>query len=135
MAFYILAENQLKIMKDLHKKLALLIFECFNNRDFDPVQNKFSENVIMNFPGVGDIAGLKRVIIFMKSLLRKYPKLEFSISEVIMEENRAVVVWKNQGERVDGQAYSNNGITLFHFTEEKIVLISDYFKDTSFTQN
>jgi ketosteroid isomerase-like protein len=118
--------------KDQYKQLAQLVFTCFNNRDFGPVQNSLAENVVLNFPGVGDISGKRRTILFFKTLLRKYPELTFTVSEIMMENKRAVAVWSNQGKSSDGKGYSNSGITLFHFEEEKIVFISDYFKDTSF---
>lgn len=118
--------------KDQYKHFAHLVFECFNNRDFNPVENTLAENVVINFPGVGDISGKRRTILFLKTLLRKYPKLEFTVSEIIVENNSAVAVWTNQGKSFDGKAYFNSGITLFHFENERIIFISDYFKDTSF---
>ncbi len=117
------------------RKLAKMIFEALNSRDFSEVQPHLSDDVILNFPGVGDVIGIKRVIVFMKTLLRKYPKLFFSVSAVIVENENAVAVWTNKGEDSSGESYSNSGNTLFHFTNGKITFISDYFKDTSFTLN
>lgn len=121
--------------KNHYRKLAQLVFDCFNNRDFAAVQPFVDENIVFNFPGAGDIQGDRRSLLFMKTLLRKYPKLHFDVAEVIVENNRAVAVWKNKGENVDGEEYFNCGMTLFHFSGSKIIFISDYFKDTSFTLN
>jgi len=110
-----------------------LLYNCFNNRDFGRVEPYISEKVIFNFPGAGDISGKRRTLLFLKTLLRRYPQLEFSVSKTIVENNRAVAVWTNNGKDTEGNDYANSGLTLFHFEEEKIVFISDYFKDTSFT--
>jgi ketosteroid isomerase-like protein len=118
--------------KDQKRKLAQLVFDCFNQRDFAAVEPFVSENIVLNFPGIGDIQGKKRTIIFMKSLLRKFPKLNFVISEIILEANNVVVVWLNTGVTVAGESYANSGMTLIKFEGEGITFISDYFKNTSF---
>lgn len=115
-------------------KLAVSVFEAMNSREFGPFENIITEDVSFDFPGVGRTEGSRRTLLLLKSLLRKYPKLRFTISEVITGENRACVVWTNQGEDIRGNPYSNSGITLLHFSQGKIRYISDYFKDTSFVE-
>jgi ketosteroid isomerase-like protein len=61
--------------------------------------------------------------------------LIFHVSDIIIEGDRACVVWSNKGEHKDGTLYENQGITLVHFLENQIVFLSDYFKDTSFANN
>jgi ketosteroid isomerase-like protein len=116
-----------------NKRLASLVFEALNKRDFNELHPFLNEEIVLNFPGVGDISGTKRIVIFMKTLLRKYPELHFNIQEVISEGDSAVAVWTNSGKKISGEDYSNSGNTLFHFIEGRISLISDYFKDTTFT--
>ena len=94
-----------------------------------------SENVALDFPGARRIEGFKSVQIFLKALLRKYSTLTFTVSEVIVEKERACVVWTNEGEHIDGNPYTNRGLTLMVFSENKITFISDYFKDTSFVKS
>lgn len=120
---------------DKNRKLAQMIFDALNSRDFSEVQPFLAEEVVLNFPGVGDITGLKKVVIFMKTLLRKYPELTFTVSKIIVENDNAVAVWTNVGKKISGEFYSNSGNTLFQFSDGYIKLISDYFKDTSFTNN
>lgn len=117
------------------KQLAKLVFDCFNCRDFSAVEPNIDENILFNFPGVGDIHGKRRSLLFMKTLLRKYPVLEFQLAEIIAEEEKVVVVWTNTGKNNEGEDYINSGITLFHFNGDKIIYLSDYFKDTSFTNS
>jgi len=117
-----------------YKKLTLSVFNAMNSRDFSELEKNISENVAFDFPGAGRIQGARRVILFLKALLRKYPKLIFTVSEVLIDNEKACAVWTNAGENIEGKPYSNSGITLLHFGGEKIVLISDYFKNTSFVK-
>jgi ketosteroid isomerase-like protein len=114
--------------------MAMQIFTAMNTRDFTGLEGIMAEEVVFDFPGVEPVEGSRKVIIFLKALLRKYPKLTFKVSEVIVHENRACVVWSNQGEHIDGHPYKNRGITLLHFSGNKVNFISDYFKDTSFVK-
>jgi len=117
----------------LYKDLAKGIFDAMNKRDFSEIQNSISENLIFDFPGAGRIDGAKRVVLFLTALLRKYSVLQFNVSEVFVEGDRACAIWTNQGESKDGKPYANKGVTIFQFTDNKIGSMSDYFKDTSFT--
>lgn len=121
--------------KDLYKKIAVSVFEAMNTSDFSVYEDNASEDLSFDFPGVETVIGVKRVILFFKVLLRKYNNLTFVVKEVIVEGQKACVVWTNKGEEKDGSIYENSGITLFYFKNEKVVYISDYFKDTSFINN
>jgi ketosteroid isomerase-like protein len=114
--------------------IARSIFNAMNTRDFSEFENFVSEDVVFDFPGAGRIEGYKRVIIFLKALLRKYPKLKFTVSEIITDNQRACAVWTNEGKDTDGNPYSNSGITLLYFRGARLTFISDYFKDTSFVK-
>ena len=120
--------------KELKQHLAKSVFEAMNQKNFSDFENNITENLVFDFPGSGRIEGSKRVILFFNALLRKYSKLIFDVSEVIVDEDRACAVWTNSGELKDGTIYANSGITLFYFIDDKMSFISDYFKDTSFTQ-
>ncbi|HAN19433.1 MAG: hypothetical protein A2X13_02045 [Bacteroidetes bacterium GWC2_33_15] len=116
-----------------YKHLAQGVFDAMNKRDFSDMQMNISEDLVFDFPGAGRIAGAKRVILFLNALLRKYSTLTFSVSEIFIDAERACAIWTNQGEYKDGKLYSNSGVTIFHFSGGKISFMSDYFKDTSFT--
>jgi len=70
-----------------------------------------------------------------KEYYRKLARLVFTVSDILVEGEKAVAVWTNKGESVSGEPYTNRGTTVFHFSGGKITFISDYFKDTSFTGN
>jgi ketosteroid isomerase-like protein len=122
-------------IKPNYPELTLSVFNSMNKRDFTELEKNVVENVAFDFPGAGRIEGAKRVILFLKALLRKYPKLNFVVKEVLIENDKACAVWTNAGESSDGKPYANSGITLLHFEGGKIVFISDYFKDTSFVKS
>ncbi|MBN2518944.1 MAG: nuclear transport factor 2 family protein [Bacteroidales bacterium] len=108
------------------------IFTAMNSGDFNELENCITENVVFDFPGVGRIEGSKRVIVFLKTLLRKYPQLKFTVKDILIDNMKACVIWTNEGKNAKGEDYKNSGITLLYFENNKILFISDYFKDTSF---
>jgi ketosteroid isomerase-like protein len=55
------------------------------------------------------------------------------VERSIREQDCACVIWSNEGQHKTGEAYRNRGITFLQFKEGKIIFLSDYFKDTSFT--
>ena len=117
------------------RELAELLFKAMNRRDFSILESYLTRDVIFDFPGAGQIEGFKQVMIFLKTLLRKYPLLVFNLSEVIVDETRMCAIWTNEGKDIDGNPYSNSGNTILKLSEGKISFISDYFKDTSFANN
>ncbi len=110
------------------------VFDAMNKRDFSEMQKNITENLVFDFPGAGKIEGAKRVVLFLTALLRKYSVLQFNVSEVFIEGERACAIWTNQGESKDGKPYANSGVTIFQFYNGKVSSMSDYFKDTSFTK-
>lgn len=123
------------INKDSYKKMAISIFDAMNTSNFTTFQENAAENISFDFPGVDRVEGVKRVILFFKVLLRKYKKLCFTVTDVLVDNEKACAIWTNKGEEKNGKLYKNSGMTLFHFDGEKVVYISDYFKDTSFIQS
>ena len=125
------------IMDDINYKQNMVksIFNAMNTKDFSELKKITAGDVAFDFPGSGRIEGQRRVLIFLKALLRKYPKLTFTVSDTIVDNQRACAIWTNEGENIEGKPYKNSGITLIHFLDRKIIFISDYFKDTSFIQD
>lgn len=115
-----------------NSELAQIVFRAMSSRDLSIAEPFMSDDVILDFPGSGRIEGYRRVLIFIKALLRRYPGLTFTIKEVITDKDRACTAWTNKGTHLDGSPYENSGITLFHISGGKITFMSDYFKDTSF---
>ena len=114
------------------RQLSEIFFNALNSRDHSDLLAHLAEDAVLDFPGAGRIEGRRRIIAFVRVLFRKFPRLEFTIHDVIVEKERACVVWTNRGERANGDAYRNSGITFAKINDGKIVYISDYFKDTSF---
>ncbi|MBN2892916.1 MAG: nuclear transport factor 2 family protein [Bacteroidales bacterium] len=116
------------------KEIAKLVFEAMNKRDLSLIENHLSDNVNFDFPGVERISGKRKVLVFMKMLLRKYSELQFAVNDAFREENKVCLVWTNIGQLTNGNLYNNSGVTVFNFEAEKIIFLSDYFKDTSFVE-
>jgi len=118
-----------------YRELAELVFKAMNSCDFDTFETVITEDVVFDFPGAGRAEGDRRSLLLMRSIIRKFPKLHFDVTETIVEGNRACVIWTNEGEDLQGNSYSNSGATFIHFSADKICFLSDYFKDTSFIQS
>ncbi len=115
--------------------MAEAVFQSMNTRDFTAFEQMVTDEVAFDFPGAGRAEGSRRTLLLLRSLLRKFPKLHFTVSEIITQDDCACVVWTNEGEDTQGNPYANAGVTLLHFSGGKISFISDYFKDTSFADS
>ena len=115
-----------------NRELAELVVTSMDKRDFTLYEKHVAEDAVLDFPGSEKVKGCRRIIVFLKAVLRKYPELKFTIEKIIVDGTGAAVVWSNKGKHKSGEPYKNRGITLVKSSAGKIVLISDYFKDTSF---
>ena len=116
-----------------NRQIAGIIFTSLNSRELDHLSNYLDENATFDFPGTKLIKGRKKILTFFKILFRKYHSLTYTVEETIAEGEQVCVLWSNEGITAIGNPYSNQGITFVHITEGKIHFISDYFKNTSFT--
>lgn len=116
------------------RDLAQSIFTALNTRKLSAFERQLSETAVFDFPGAGRIEGPGRILVFFKVLFRKYPRLKFTVDDILVAGQRACVVWTNEGESARGTLYKNSGITLVRLSGGKIDFISDYFKDTSFAE-
>ncbi len=112
--------------------LVEILFAALNSRDLSTLEHHLAEDAGFDFPGPGLISGRKKILLFMKILFRKYRRLNFSVTRIIVGQDCACAIWTNEGEEKNGKSYSNSGITFLQFSEGKIIFLSDYFKDTSF---
>lgn len=124
----------MKLIPMEKQELISALFNAMNTRDFSMLEDQVTQDVVFDFPGAGRIKGTKRMFIFLKALLRKYKTLIFTVHEVLIDKQAACAIWTNKGKHPEGHDYINSGITLFHFTGDKISFLSDYFKDTSFVK-
>ncbi len=115
------------------REFAEILFDAMNSRDLSGLDRRLADDAVFDFPGAGRIKGRKRIVLFLKVLFRRYPRLSFRVEETIAEGDRACAFWSNKGESREKEPYSNRGATLIRVRGGRIVLLSDYFKDTSFT--
>ncbi len=109
-----------------------IIFDAMNAKDLSVLEPYLSDVVRFDFPGPGIIEGKKRVLVFLKVLLRKYSDIEFTVQDVIEVPGKACIVWTNSARLETPRPYRNSGVTVVHSVDGRITWISDYFKDTSF---
>jgi ketosteroid isomerase-like protein len=109
-----------------------IIFDAMNSKNVSLLDPHLADDVRFDFPGAGVIAGKKRVLVFLKALLRKYPDIEFAVQDVIESPGKTCIVWTNSALSQTPRPYRNSGVTLVHSADGRITWISDYFKDTSF---
>ncbi len=124
-----------KSMNMNKKEIVYGIFKAISNKDFSEMETFMDDNIVLDFPGVNRAEGKKRVLLLLNAILRKYIKIKFDVHDVILDHNKAVAVWSNKGLTNTNENYENRGLTLVEFYNEKVVLLSDYFKDTSFTKS
>jgi len=113
--------------------MALTIFDAINSRDLSRLATCLAEDDVFDFPGTELLQGARRILLFFKVLFRKYPRLIFTVDDIIVAGSQVCVFWHNEGEDSSGRPYTNRGVTLVRVRNQKIVFMSDYFKDTSFT--
>ncbi|MDD3722867.1 MAG: nuclear transport factor 2 family protein [Lutibacter sp.] len=121
-------------MYDIYKSIIISFYDAMSNRDFEKLASFLQEDAVFEFPGAKICIGEKRVLLLLTMLTRKYTVLNFSVSECIVEDESVCAIWTNSGISTAGEDYSNSGVTVFRFRDDKIIFLSDYFKDTSFVK-
>lgn len=115
-----------------YRSAVIGFYDAMSNRDFEKLAFFLQEDAVFDFPGAKICTEKKRVLLLLTMLTRKYTVLNFSVSDCIVENETAIAIWTNSGKSTSGEDYSNSGVTVFRFCDDKINFISDYFKDTSF---
>jgi len=114
---------------------AHILFSAMNRRDLSFLGERLADDAAFDFPGAGTIEGKRRILVFLRLLFRRYPRLEFTVEDILVEGDQACAKWSNEGENSAKEPYMNRGMTLLRVKDGKIVFLSDYFKDTSFVRS
>ena len=114
----------------MEKTTVQSFFDLVNERNLDKLESLLSNNAEFLFPKTQPLIGKKRIIKFLSLLFRQYPELSFTVERIIIQENQAAVLWANKGRNRKNQTYENEGVTILEAEKEKIIFISDFFKDT-----
>ena len=112
------------------RQFVLNFFEALSEHDSERISNSLSENVNFYFPKANPLISKDKVLRFLKILWLKFPELKFTLEKIIIEKEYCSVHWKNTGTDKNGNYYSNEGVTIIKFSDEKIVYLSDFFKNT-----
>ena len=111
-------------------QIFLKFFAVLNERDLDEADNLLDSRTEFYFPKTQPIIGKDRILKFLKIFFRQYPELIFTVKRVIRQGNQAAVHWTNRGVSRRREPYENEGVTILEIKDDKIVYISDFFKDT-----
>ncbi|MCK3670827.1 nuclear transport factor 2 family protein [Photorhabdus noenieputensis] len=109
-------------------ELTAELLSSMNQYDLKRLDNIFSEDISLYYPGLPPMVGKKMSLIFLKKLFSNFEYLHFKQTGFIASNNQACVIWENEGRRKNSDIYSNMGVTLIEIMDDKIVLLSDYFK-------
>jgi ketosteroid isomerase-like protein len=112
------------------QNIAALFFKLVNQRDMTAFEKLLADNAKFYFPKTKPLLGKERVLRFFNILFKRFPKLEFKVERTVVQGSTVVVHWTNQGLRKDQQPYDNEGVTWLEIKDGKVILISDFFKDT-----
>ena len=105
-------------------------FEVFNSRDMKRMGELLHEDAEFYFPKTKPLIGRERILKFLNILFRQYPELSFEVQRTICEGRNAAVHWTNKGHSRRKEPYQNEGATILEIENDKIIFITDFFKDT-----
>ena len=108
----------------------LKFFQILNERDLEAANVLLDPRAEFFFPKTKPIIGKERILKFLKIFFRGYPELVFTVIRVIHMGDQAAVHWADRGFNRQKEPYENEGVTLLELKEGKIVVISDFFKNT-----
>ena len=121
-------------MSELNPKEAVeIIFNAMNTRNHDWLHDILDLGAVFYFPGTKPLTCPQKIEGFLKILFRSFPRLDFTTGRLIAEANCVAVEWTNEGEDRKGKPYTNAGVTVVELRNDRIIYMSDTFKDTSFT--
>jgi len=112
------------------EETVIQFFHIVNERDLEKLGDLLDEEAEFYFPKTQPLLGKQRILRFFKFLYRRYPELVFQVRNRIVQGEAAAVHWSNQGVKKGGEHYENEGVTLLETKGQKIVFISDFFKNT-----
>ena len=108
----------------------LKFFQILNERDLEAADTLLDVGAEFSFPKTAPITGKERILKFLRILFRSFPELTFTIKRVIHDGDLAAVHWTDRGVNRKNEPYDNEGVTILELKAGKIVLISDFFKNT-----
>ena len=112
------------------KECLSVLFESMNQKSLDTLSEILADDAVFLFPKTAPLEGKKRIAIFLKVLCCKYPNLTFSVGRITGDIQSAAAEWTNSGDTKNGEHYENAGATFLEMKDDKIIYISDTFKDT-----
>lgn len=105
-------------------------------RDHAALQKWFTETSTLWMPPTAPVTGARRIGILFRTIFRMYSDLNWKVTELHeVSPTKCIYLTDSWGTIGKDTPYKNNIMTLIEFDADgKIVLLSDYFKDTAIFQ-
>ena len=113
-----------------NKNFLLKFFDLINGREWDALEKFLAEDAEFHFPKTKPLLNKGRILKFMALLWKMVPELHFNVQRTIIQGNVAAVHWTNHGRDRKNPSYTNEGVTILEYKDDKITYISDFFKNT-----
>lgn len=115
-------------MNEEHHKLAGNIYGAFNRRDFDALDQYFTEDFVEHEIPPGYPSGLAGTKVYLQEFIAAFPDLSFEVVDMISEDDRAAchsrVTGTHQGEfngiPATGKAIEVGGVDYVRIRDGKI---------------
>ncbi|NCR74321.1 MAG: hypothetical protein GPI92_01445 [Microcystis aeruginosa K13-06] len=125
----------------LHERLSIktreLIkqyFECINTQDWDTWVSLFDDNVVMDEALSGHMEGRQAMKDSAKGIQEQFSKFENHIQEIVVEDERGMVVCRIEAVTVGGAVIESVGANFYRIANGKITYMASFHDRTPFTQ-
>lgn len=117
-------------------------FKALNRRDLAAFFSGWAEDSVFFYPGdvsaSGKMEGKKVIAEWFRKYLDQFPKLNFTLKNVSVENifafggtNSVAVEWDLSLTNREGKDFQNSGVTIISVKGGKVILVRDYILDTS----
>lgn len=114
------------------KEKVMAFMDAMQSNDAARVADWFCENSTLWIPPAGEVRGLSRIRALFRALFNRYDYIEWDVLEILpVSANRCIFICDSRGAMKGRSSYSNRVLTDITFDGDKILRLSDYFKDTA----
>jgi ketosteroid isomerase-like protein len=117
-------------------------FAARNRGDIDAFLSDWSDDATFIFPGQsetsGTFHGMHEIRPWFENFRRQFPKVNFEVKQIFVRRiwamgatNELAVQWKSTLWNQQGEVNQNQGVTVVHIRNGKLVLAQDFIFDLS----
>ena len=104
-----------------------------NSKNIEKIVKWFETDSTVWIPPAGPVKTQRKIGVYFRAIFQKYKDLNWEVLEVFdVTESRFFIISKSKGIFRNDASYVNHLVTDIRFDDnEKIIFLSDFFKDTS----